>query len=308
MKERIYYEIDEQLARRAHEMMSFRDYAPGSKTNEYRFYADEAYDLVDRIERERPDSADRAYSIAVRYAKKLADNMNKESRIGTMCPSIMIAGGSNFPVRKKEKQNAASDNNRREFIEIRKTIDKLQGILNGKEIIFSDDENAIEKLEKKLEDLEALQMHMKTVNAYYRKHKTVEGCPACTPEEIERLKASMKSDFHFEDKPFASYALTNNNANINRIKKRLKALQDEKNTAATDLENDYFRATENKEEMRIQIFFDGKPEPEVREILKRNGFRWAPSKGVWQRHLNDSGRYALGRLVDELDKRKGEQG
>lgn len=32
MKERIYYEINEQSARSAHEMMSFRDYKEGSLT------------------------------------------------------------------------------------------------------------------------------------------------------------------------------------------------------------------------------------------------------------------------------------
>ena len=42
--------------------------------------------------------------------------------------------------------------------------------------------------------------------------------------------------------------------------------------------------------MRIQLFFEGKPEPEVRDILKSNGFRWAPSVGAWQRQLNNNGK------------------
>lgn len=41
MKERIYYEINEQSARSAHEMMSFRDYKEGSLTAEYKGYVDE---------------------------------------------------------------------------------------------------------------------------------------------------------------------------------------------------------------------------------------------------------------------------
>lgn len=36
MKERIYYEINEQSARSAHEMMSFRDYKEGSLTADRR--------------------------------------------------------------------------------------------------------------------------------------------------------------------------------------------------------------------------------------------------------------------------------
>lgn len=40
------------------------------------------------------------------YARKLAANMNKGYEIDARVPSILIAGGSNFPTRKKEKQNA----------------------------------------------------------------------------------------------------------------------------------------------------------------------------------------------------------
>ena len=55
MKERIYYEINEQSARSAHEMMSFRDYKEGSLTAEYKGYVDEAYDLADKVAESRPE-------------------------------------------------------------------------------------------------------------------------------------------------------------------------------------------------------------------------------------------------------------
>lgn len=70
MKERIYYEINEQSARFAHEMMSFRDYKEGSLTVEYKGYVDEAYDLADKVAENRPEEADRVYGIAERYSKK----------------------------------------------------------------------------------------------------------------------------------------------------------------------------------------------------------------------------------------------
>lgn len=88
MKERIYYEINEQSARSAHEMMSFRDYKEGSLTAEYKGYVDEAYDLADKVAENRPEEADRVYGIAERYSKKMAANLNDRSRIGCMCPSV----------------------------------------------------------------------------------------------------------------------------------------------------------------------------------------------------------------------------
>jgi hypothetical protein len=53
----------------------------------------------------------------------------------------------------------------------------------------------------------------------------------------------------------------------------------------------------NKEEMRLQLMFDGKPDEKTRETLKSNGFRWAPSCMAWQRLLNDNAEWALRRII-----------
>ena len=79
------------------------------------------------------------------YARKLAANMNKGYEITARVPSIMIAGGSNFPVRKKEKQNAAADKNMQEFTEIQGLLDKIRS--TGMGGINADDPNAVSKLE-----------------------------------------------------------------------------------------------------------------------------------------------------------------
>jgi len=56
----------------------------------------------------------------------------------------------------------------------------------------------------------------------------------------------------------------------------------------------------NPDAARIQLTFPGKPDPAVRDVLKSNGFRWAPSAGAWQRHLNNAGRYAAKRVLSAL--------
>ena len=78
----------------------------------------------------------------------------------------MIAGGSNFPVRKKEKQNAARDSNMQEWQYIQGLLDKIRS--TGMGGIRQDDPQAIPKLQKKLAGLEKAQETMKAVNAYYR--------------------------------------------------------------------------------------------------------------------------------------------
>lgn len=54
--------------------------------------------------------------------------------------------------------------------------------------------------------------------------------------------------------------------------------------------------------MRIQFIFDGKPDAEVRTILKSNGFRWAPSQGAWQRQLTANGKRAAKEVIKELSE------
>jgi len=47
-----------------------------------------------------------------------------------------------------------------------------------------------------------------------------------------------------------------------------------------------YRIVANAEANRVQIFFPEKPDETLRIQLKKNGFRWTPSEGAWQRHLS----------------------
>ena len=290
-----YYPINENAARRAKEAISFSDYKPGSATAEYRHYVDEAAEIAARQKkRVDPSFHEKIDGLLDAYARKLAANMNKGYEITARVPSIMIAGGSNFPVGKKEKQNAAADKNMEEYREIQGLLDKIRS--TGMGGISADDPNAVSKLESKLAKLEALQETMKAVNAYYRKHKTLDGCPHLSPEQIEKLKASMSGSYRENPKPFESYQLSNNNAEIHRLKNRITALTRRKELGYVGWEFDGGRVEANTADNRLQIFFDEKPDKEIREELKGNGFRYAPSAEAWQRQLNDNAIYAADRI------------
>ena len=290
-----YYPINEDAARHAKEAISFSDYKPGSATAEYRHYVDEAAEIAARQKkRVDPSFHEKIDGLLDAYARKLAANMNKGYEITARVPSIMIAGGSNFPVRKKEKQNAAADKNMEEYREIQGLLDKIRS--TGMGGISADDPNAVSKLESKLAKLEALQETMKAVNTYYRKHKTLDGCPHLSPEQIEKLKASMSGSYRANPKPFESYQLSNNNAEIHRLKDRITALTRRKELGYVGWEFDGGRVEASTADNRLQIFFDEKPDKEIREELKGNGFRYAPSAEAWQRQLNDNAIYAADRI------------
>ena len=291
-----YYSINEGAARRAKEMNSFSDYPPGSATAKYRHYVDKAFALAqEQKKRVDPMYHEKIDSLLDTYARKLAVNMNHGYEIDARVPSIMIAGGSNFPVRQKEKQNAARDSNMQEWQYIQGLLDKIRS--TGMGGIRQDDPQAIPKLQKKLDGLEKAQETMKAVNAYYRKHGTLDGCPHLSPENIENLKADMASGWHYEKKPFQSWELSNNNAEIRRVRQRIESLTRASEVAYVGWEFDGGHVEANRDQGRLQVFFDGKPEADARQQLKENGFRWAPSVGAWQRLLNDNAYRASDRIA-----------
>lgn len=291
-----YHTINEEAARRANDMNSFRDYKDGSATAEYRRMVVAATELAERQkQRVDPMYHEKIDRLLETYCRKLAENMNASYSIEARCPSILISGGGNFPVRKKEKQNAARDRNLEEWNYIQGLLDKIRSVGTGG--ISSDDPQAVEKLEAKLAALEKHQEMMKAANAAIRMKDPAKGDAKLaelgyTPEDIAKLR---EPDFCGRI-GYPAYALQNNNANIRRIRGRIAELKKRTESTPEGWEFDGGRVVVNTTENRLQVIFDGKPDADVRTELKGEGFRWAPSQGAWQRQLTDNAMRAARRL------------
>lgn len=122
-----YYPINEGAARRAKEMNSFSDYKEGSATAEYRAMVDKAAAIAEQQKsRVDPMYHKKIDHLLDTYARKLAENMNQSFAIDARVPSVLIAGPSNFPVGKKEKQNRTRDSNMEEWQCIQGLLDKIR--------------------------------------------------------------------------------------------------------------------------------------------------------------------------------------
>lgn len=291
-----YYEINEDAARRAKEMNSFSEYKAGSATAEYKRMVDRAAEvaekqkqLVDPIFHEKIDRLLDAYS------RRLAQNMNSGYGIDARVPSVLICGPANFPARKKEKQNAARDRNMQEWRDIQGILDKIRGVGTGG--TSADDPDAVGKLKAKLASLEEGQEAMKLVNAYFRGKGTLDGCPFLTGEQIEKLKADMASSWHYGKAPYLPWQLSNNNAEIRRVKQRIGELSHRAEATYTGWEFDGGHVEPCKEDNRLRVFFDGKPDEATRAELKSSGFKWSPRAGAWQRQLTANAFHAADRLA-----------
>jgi hypothetical protein len=172
--------------------------------------------------------------------------------------------------------------------------------------ISSDDPEAISKIKREIEGLERNQTFMKEGNKIIKNKKLTK------EEKIAALDAAghdgnslMNPRWHYAE-GYQGYQLSNNNANINRLKKRLEQLQQDliESVELGDTEQTYeqhgLTVVHARSINRLQLKFNGKPSEQVRSILKSNGFRWAPSEMAWQRFLNNS-QYALTTTIKELD-------
>ena len=163
--------------------------------------------------------------------------------------------------------------------------------------ISASDPQALEKLTAKLEKCKELQVTMKEVNTYWRKLGTCVGTPCITDAQAKKLDNKIATTrYAWEKQPFASYDLTNNNAEIRRLEKRIAELAHNKEVGFSGWEFEGGRTEANTDMNRLQIFFDERPDADKCSQMKSHGFKWAPSQGAWQRQLTDNAIYSAGRL------------
>lgn len=171
---------------------------------------------------------------------------------------------------------------------------KAQAAENNDSIYLGDDD-AVERLEEKLADLEKKQETMKETNKIIRSKKLAEIEKHDKLIELGYSEDGVRKVFtpnYMGDIGYPSYSITNNGANIRRVKEQLERAKQMKSTEDKEYTIGEVRIVENYKENRLQLFFSGKPDDDTRSQLKHNGFRWSRFNGCWQSYLN---RYQIDR-------------
>ena len=160
--------------------------------------------------------------------------------------------------------------------------------------IFSDDPDAAEKLGAKAARLQQRQEMMKAANKLVRKGDK-DGL-AEMGFSLSTITQLLTPDFCGRI-GFPAYELSNNNANIRRIKQRIKKIAAHADDETSEIEIGPVRIVDSVDANQLQVFFPDKPTAEVRTALKRSGFHWTPSIRAWQRHRNDYASQEAKRIV-----------
>lgn len=155
--------------------------------------------------------------------------------------------------------------------------------------IFSDDPDAVAKIGDKVVQLEKRQEMMKVANKLVRKNDR-DGLldMGFTEEQINRL-----FNPRWGPPGFPSYELTNNGANIRRLKERAQQVERKQAMKDEDLEINGVRIEGRPGENRIRLYYGKRVDLETYKQLKQHGFRVLRSEGegVFSAYYNSNALY-----------------
>lgn len=239
------------------------------------------------------------------YIQKLYAWLDAKSRTA----SAAVTGPANFPLAQMEKRWAIESKRFDEFMAwSKKAQDAIRNDIDPRpsKVISGSDPDAVQKLETKIATLENNHERMKAINKIVRDTKLTQ------EEKIQKIVAAnliseetaiklfepnYKGDIGFE-----GWELSNNLAEIKRLKGRVTELTRLAERGANEYTFSGGRILENESNNRIQIFFDEKPSAEVRDKLRSRGFRWAPSQEAWQRQRTANAISATKELFPDMQK------
>ena len=217
------------------------------------------------------------------------------------CYSVLVTGPARFNNRRHERMNdyeRAARQRLRDWSEkVVKRINRQQRLTGWQEV---------ERLQSKLDTLTELHDKMKAANKIVRSKKMseeeqIDGLVALGLNEKQAFEI-LKPTERWQSVGFPTYQLQNNLA---KIKDTQAAIERHKAMAESEDKEITFnggRVVVCNSEERMRFYFDEIPPVEVRNLMKRNAFKWSPKNGAWQRQLTANCKFDTKRILAELNK------
>jgi len=305
-------DIPYETAERAYYFISFE---PEKRARNCRdSYRATMHDLAHYIKEHAKDEKQEAIAQGVfdklrnKYKNTVLAMLASKSR----CASSAVVGGGNFNVARAEKRNDIAHRREGEVYALADNLKKmalkrLNSVYTAQEKQSSDIENMRNRLASAKEQQENMKEANKAHRAFLKDQKgeKAKQLIEALPVGLQDIVRTYKPAYSWEPHPFAPFQLQNNNASIKRMEKRLKMLETKQNAAQEhgEIEQNYngLKVVRNFTEDRLQLIFEGKPDEDVRALLKSNGFRWSRKFSAWQRKLTNNATYSLKHYVMSQD-------
>ena len=217
------------------------------------------------------------------------------------CYSVLITGPARFNSRRHERMN---DYERAAKQRLKDWSEKVVKRINRQERLTGWQE--VERLQEKVETLQRLQDIMKAANKVCRSTKLseVEKVDELVSLGIKEQDAVMllHPAQSWQGVGFPTYQLQNNLAKIKATQAAIERHKAMAEAEDKEIEFNGGRVVVCNSDERMRFYFDEIPPVEVRNLMKRNAFKWSPKNGAWQRQLTAKCKFDTKRILDELNK------
>lgn len=312
-------DVSRELARRAFVNTShYADERADQTRAAYLADMQRAAALFEDAARQHPDRKDRAADMLKDYKSGYLKRLNDYLSSHAGCASWFIVGPARFPARRQEKRRAAADKRADELHDFAtRRLARMVRLITRPPRMNA--QERADDLRRRIEQAEAEQSRMKEANKIIRDAKLAEKLKnfgltvtdALVTLGIPEAEAvAIQNPKQFGGMGYQHFRLTNNGAEIRRLKKRLEVEQAKAAQAATKTApaREYDTPTEGRvsyeehpDDNRVRLIFEGKPADATRATLKAHGFRWSPTNSAWQRFLTGDGIYAAQQVLKALN-------
>ena len=166
------------------------------------------------------------------------------------------------------------------LIEKAERLESRAATVEANDAIYTEDPQAVEKLESKLDLLLKEQAEMKRINAALRKGADFDTLEMSPEHRAELLSVDRHQNYYQpRKKGFPPYMLTSINAKIKTAKQRAQIVEAKQATPDKDEEHDGIRVEWRASENRIRVFYPGRVDLDTFKALKTHGFRVLRSEG-----------------------------
>lgn len=245
--------------------------------------------------------------VFARYRSRQSSAYKAYLSSSSRCVSSFIAGPANFPAARMNKRSDIAHKRLGEYLNggemaLQAACRTLRPDLRA---IMAGDVDAIDRLTVDISSAERTQDQMKAANKAIRTNANAgEAHQVAALMELGHSEAQALELLHprfSRGQGFPSYRLTNNQANIRRMRERLEKITAAKARPVETVEcSNGVTLEDDAPANRVRLFFPGKPSDEIRAELKSSGFRWAPSSGAWQAYRNRGTLSTAKRLAGEV--------
>ena len=268
--------------------LNLRDFNSGPVSNQSPIHVQHDSHIKSMLYEEKQKAkVDRAKELAQKHHDKSSQHHRSQEELMDQIPfgqPIMVGHHSEGKHRSNIRRQ---DNHMRKAIEHDSTAEYFEnkaGNIANPYAVNSDDPDAVIKLKNRIEKFE--------------KEKAVWN---------EKLKTADPNTNQFADNNprMIRMHMSSVTTKIRNTKKRIDTLNTAAKISTPDIRGGKTRngvtMKVNHDDNRIQLKFGGVPSQPIRDKLKSRGWRWTPSKGVWQRGISAQSEYLANEIMDMSD-------